>query len=298
MKYNWVATQGNFKVGRETIKFASVGKSQTSGQIMNDQYFSEGHIIMEVEFAEVDENTSCEIIFYWDPNTSETLSAGIIPGEDFFGIRKQNQGRTIEIIKTGGSRAGLKFKKTYSLELSLKGTEVRLSIDGVEVIVDNFPATLKQSQTGFLCRGNSELTVSKYLVRAKRPKVFMVMQFSEKYTQVYEEVIKEVCIRDFNLEVIKGDEIYGPGLILADVNDYIKEAKVVIADITPVNANVYYEVGYAHAINKPTILIAEKGTTLPFDVSPFRVLFYENTISGKKRIEEGLKKHLGSILNQ
>jgi len=72
----------------------------------------------------------------------------------------------------------------------------------------------------------------------------------------------------------------------------------VIAEITPANPNVYYEIGYAHALNKPTILIAERATELPFDVSPFRVLFYENTIAGKKRIEEGLRRHLEAILGK
>jgi nucleoside 2-deoxyribosyltransferase len=60
---------------------------------------------------------------------------------------------------------------------------------------------------------------------------------------------------------------------------------------------VYYEVGYAHALKKPTILIAESPTQLPFDVSPFRTLFYENSIAGKAKVESGLKQHLEAILS-
>jgi hypothetical protein len=57
-------------------------------------------------------------------------------------------------------------------------------------------------------------------------------------------------------------------------------------------------VGYAHARGKPTILIADRGIEkLPFDVSPFRTLFYENSIDGKRRIEEGLRKHIKAILD-
>jgi hypothetical protein len=60
--------------------------------------------------------------------------------------------------------------------------------------------------------------------------------------------------------------------------------------ITPNNANVYFEVGYALALAKPTTLLARKGTSLPFDVAGFRVLFmktpsdYEDTIGGKSRV--------------
>ena len=87
-------------------------------------------------------------------------------------------------------------------------------------------------------------------------------------------------------------------MIVADIARQIVEADVVIADITPANPNVYYEVGYAHALSKPTILIAEKPTELPFDVSPFRTLFYENTIGGKAIVEAGLRKHLEAIRTQ
>ena len=43
------------------------------------------------------------------------------------------------------------------------------------------------------------------------------------------------------------------GLIIADIERQILDSQVVIADITPQNPNVYYEVGYAHALRKPTI---------------------------------------------
>ena len=83
--------------------------------------------------------------------------------------------------------------------------------------------------------------------------------------------------------------------MIADIVRQIVDARAVVADITPSNPNVFWEVGYAYALRKPTILIAERGTQLPFDVSPFRTLFYDNTIAGKARIEEGLRKHLAAI---
>ena len=85
------------------------------------------------------------------------------------------------------------------------------------------------------------------------------------------------------------------GIIILDIIRKMIACDVVIAEITPTHSNVYYEVGYAHALKKPCILIAEKGTALPFDVSPFRVLMYENTIDGKHQIEDGLRSHLTAI---
>jgi nucleoside 2-deoxyribosyltransferase len=93
-------------------------------------------------------------------------------------------------------------------------------------------------------------------------------------------------------------EVSGPGVILHDIAQGIVEAKIIVAEITPVNQNVFYELGYAHALGKPTILLAERGKQLPFDVSGYRVLFYENTIAGKKHVYEGFKRHLEAILNE
>jgi nucleoside 2-deoxyribosyltransferase len=87
-------------------------------------------------------------------------------------------------------------------------------------------------------------------------------------------------------------------MILHDIAQGIVDAKVVVAEITPANQNVFYEIGYAHALGKPTILLAERGKQLPFDISGYRVLFYENSIAGKKQVEEGLKKHLQAILRE
>lgn len=120
------------------------------------------------------------------------------------------------------------------------------------------------------------------------------MQFTAPYNELFSDVIVPIC-EELGLSAVRADETYGPGLIIADIAREIIEAKVIIAEITPANPNVYYELGYAHALNKPTILIAEKPTQLPFDVSPFRVLFYENSIGGKKKIEAGLRKHLEAI---
>ena len=71
-----------------------------------------------------------------------------------------------------------------------------------------------------------------------------------------------------------------------------------IAEITPANQNVFYELGYAHALKKPTILLAERGKELPFDISGYRCLFYENSIGGKKAVEDGLREHLEAILRE
>ena len=150
--------------------------------------------------------------------------------------------------------------------------------------------------TGLLDHVGADIIIRDFDVLSEKPVAFIIMQFSTPFNELYEGVIRPVC-SDLGVRAVRADDAYGPGLIIADVVRQIDESKIVVAEISPLNANVYYEVGYSHARGKPTILIADRKTEkLPFDVSPFRTLFYDNTIDGKRRVEEGLRRHLTAAL--
>ena len=87
-------------------------------------------------------------------------------------------------------------------------------------------------------------------------------------------------------------------MIFQDIIRGLEEARVVIAEITPANKNVFDELGYAHALNKPTILLVEKGAEekLPFDIRGYRCIIYEDSIAGKRHVQSELRNHLTSIL--
>ena len=234
-------------------------------------------------------------MIYYDPQTQSTVNVGL-SSKSFFTIRHFAGSEWTSHAVAGGQR-DLNPDKPYTLRVERHGSLVRQLVDGVEVLRTNLPFTLGQSQVGIQCEGTTDIIVRDFRVENIRPKAFVVMQFSESYNDVYYEVIKSVC-DNLEIEVNRIDEAGGPGIIISDITNAINESHLIIADITPRNPNVFYEVGYAHALKKPTILIAEKGTDLPFDVSPFRILFYENSIGGKSKLEEGLLKHIWAIFTE
>lgn len=63
------------------------------------------------------------------------------------------------------------------------------------------------------------------------------------------------------------------GSIIEHTIDLIFEADVIIADLSRLSTNVFYELGVAHALEKLTVMICEEGTTLPFNVTTYRVYF-------------------------
>ncbi|MDB5876499.1 MAG: hypothetical protein JWQ07_5941 [Ramlibacter sp.] len=121
------------------------------------------------------------------------------------------------------------------------------------------------------------------------------MPFDSAYEEVYREVYRPVCEAN-ELHCWRVDEIARPGSITRDIVEGIIDAEVVIADLTGQNPNVFYELGIAHSVGNKTIMTAQKIEDVPFDIRSYRVLLYEQTITGSKRLGEDLNKALKELL--
>lgn len=301
---SWAAVDGNLNFHLDSLTFRgeptpyinAQGQEQIGlaiGLAVNNARFYGGDITAQIEFATIGENNSCEIVFYFDPLRRWFVSAGLGAGFSYFIRHWDGRWHTHTFA---GRKENLEAGRQYNLKVSVRGSKVTLAVDDVEVISAVVPFSLPPSQTGVHFLDDDEVKVSNFRVDSRQGRVFVVMQFSSPFMEIHDEVIKVVC-EGFGLEAHRADETYGPGLIIADVTRDLAESEFVIAEITPANPNVYYELGYAHAINKPVILLADKNIEkLPFDVSGFRVLFYENSILGRRKFEEGLRKHISAIL--
>ena len=89
-------------------------------------------------------------------------------------------------------------------------------------------------------------------------------------------VIKPAA-RELRLSGIRADEIAQSGKIGNQVVKHLVFAKLVVTDLTGLNANVCYEMAIRDSFQKPQILIAEKGTSLPFDLYDQRTIFVDST---------------------
>jgi hypothetical protein len=178
----------------------------------------------------------------------------------------------------------------------LEGQRLLLSIDNVTVIdYDRLPNGTGTGLGLFAYRGTGEALFGPMRMDDRRPNAFIAMQFSEPYNEVYRDTIRPL-VAEIGFEPFRVDEAAGPGIILNDIWARITESSVVIAEVSEANPNVYYEVGVAHALRKPTVLLAQRGTKLPFDLGPHRCIFYDNSIPGRARLLDVLKSSLISLL--
>ncbi len=122
------------------------------------------------------------------------------------------------------------------------------------------------------------MTIVKIMKNLLRPSCFVVMPFNLQHsTPLWEEILKPT-IQKVEMTPVRADLVQNVGEILEDIIHCIEEAAIIVVDITGTNPNVMYELGYAHALNKPTILVCNTGANntwdkdLPFDIRGMRVL--------------------------
>ncbi len=110
--------------------------------------------------------------------------------------------------------------------------------------------------------------------RAATGVCFTIMPFGGWLDDYYLEVYVP-AIRAAGLVPHRADDLFRPSTIVNDIWDYTKKARVLLADLTGKNPNVFYELGLAHALAKPAILLAESMDDIPFDLRSLRIIVYD-----------------------
>jgi len=88
--------------------------------------------------------------------------------------------------------------------------------------------------------------------------------------------IVEPALSTFNLTVIRADGIDKPGIITRQVIEHLIRARLVIADLSFHNPNVFYELALRHAMRLPIVQIIRAGERIPFDVHQMRTVVVDN----------------------
>ncbi len=119
--------------------------------------------------------------------------------------------------------------------------------------------------------------------------IFVAMPFEEEMQDVYEFGICEP-VNASGCLCERCDESAFTGEVLEYIRGRIATAKVVVAEMTGSNPNVYLEVGYAWGKGVPTLLIAKKGQELPFDVRTHKCVYYKTISDLRKQLSELIPK--------
>ena len=102
---------------------------------------------------------------------------------------------------------------------------------------------------------------------------FVMMPFGD-WSDLYYRDIFSPAIKDAGMEPLRADQLFSTGTVIEQIWEQIQKAKILVADLTGKNANVFYELGLAHADKKPVVFISANIDDVPFDLRHLRVIIY------------------------
>jgi hypothetical protein len=130
---------------------------------------------------------------------------------------------------------------------------------------------------------------------------FTIMPFGGWFDSYYDAIFCP-AIEEAGLTPKRADDLYRPSAIVHDIWNYTKRARLILADLSDKNPNVFYELGLAHAIAKPAILVTQSMDDVPFDLRALRVIEYNKNGAAwgdelKTKITAAIKEVLAAPLN-
>jgi hypothetical protein len=125
--------------------------------------------------------------------------------------------------------------------------------------------------------------------------IFVLMPFNEALKAIYDDHISKVA-RELNLSAMRADDLFTNNFLISDIWAGIFHAVAIVADCTGRNPNVFYEIGIAHTLGKPVILITQNTEDVPADLRYIKYIKYEYTPRGMSALEAALANTLKSII--
>jgi len=130
-----------------------------------------------------------------------------------------------------------------------------------------------------------------------RNSCFYLGPFREPYNTIYNDHVVPALVRR-RFKIARADEIFSTDAVIEDVWAGINSAFFIIADVTGRNPNVMYEIGMAHTVGKPVLLISQSADDIPFDLRHRRCLVYEYTPRGCQKLEEGIAQTIAFLRHE
>jgi len=122
--------------------------------------------------------------------------------------------------------------------------------------------------------------------------IYVSQPFNDASIWVFEAIMKAGL--NANCDVVRVDDTAPELTIRQAVIRSMKQASIIVADVSESAANVMHDIGFAQAQSKPIILIANSSRSIPFDLAGMRVLIYDidSTLEFMARLEESIKRAL------
>ena len=152
------------------------------------------------------------------------------------------------------------------------GTALRST--GLDVFLDEFRLSAARLRQDVLFLGPERLYAPPRVhTGPRKASSFIVMPFGQEWSTDVHRILAKAC-EAAGVRPVRGDDLFTPTDILEDIWQSINAADFVIADITGRNPNVLYELGIAHTLAKPVLILSREAVDIPIDLATRRVILY------------------------
>lgn len=129
---------------------------------------------------------------------------------------------------------------------------------------------------------------SQVLAPFKQRTAFVIMPFKNNYRDFYELGVRDI-VNSYGYSCLRADEMPCGNGMIQNILDIIVLSDIIIAEVTEHNANVYYEVGLAHALDKEVVLCTRNMDSSPSDLRGFSHLVYDDIVELRNKLDFRLK---------
>lgn len=209
--------------------------------------------------------------------------------EEISGSRLAQKAVLVDKIKTFGVDADSAEEAVDTFILNLRYLGLLQSLSGAERVVkedyllDQLPAAGSPTNGAELAKPD----VRRSLVTSEHAEyettAFYITPIGadgsdeRKHSDLFLSTLVEPAIEPLRLKVIRADKIDKPGVITSQIIQYLLRARLVIADLSFHNPNVFYELAIRHMVKKPVVQIMRVGDRIPFDVGNVRTIVIDNS---------------------
>lgn len=123
----------------------------------------------------------------------------------------------------------------------------------------------------------------------KGPFAFVIMPFEPEFDGIYSDLIVP-ALKAVGYDVKRADSVIDQRNILKDIIHSINHADLIVAELTSLNPNVLYELGIAHGLLKPTVMLTQSIEEVPFDLKPYRIIVYSTDYAEVKKLQDQLRE--------
>ena len=195
---------------------------------------------------------------------------------------------TVQYLRTYTTRLHQRRLEAEDWRKADTRIQATLQSTGLSVYLDSLRDSAARLRQDVLFLGAERLYPPPKLPSGEgKVRCFIVMPFSLDWSDDVHRTLSSAC-KAMAVQPVRGDDVFTPTDILVDIWQSINGADFVIADITGRNPNVLYELGIAHTLAKPVLIISRNAADIPIDLSTRRVILYGQS-EGDWREDLGIK---------